>query len=235
MRLRRGLVYAAVHLGVAVGLVYWQEAPFWEYIPAVVAAPRGVPHEANPTDTEDRPPQNACDAANDSERPMSSQEKILAIDNLPVALITGWHLPCSIPSRLDRPIQARYGFTQKAERVTGWIISALALVLWFIVGGFPMIRRRHRRWYTEPGLFMTICTLSSVLLLGIGWSFSLILPHLSAKMAEIVSDVPDVVTQVAALPMLFVGAGWVWWVGLFFYTRWKAMRRRLNRRALTVE
>jgi hypothetical protein len=228
-------VYAAIHFGVAVGLVYWQEAPFWEYIPVAATAPRGVPHEANATDNEDRPPLNACDAANVSERPMSSQEKILAIDNLPVALITGWHLPCSIPSRLDRPIQERYGFTQKAERVTGWLISAMALVLWFIVGGFPMIRRRHRRWYTEPGLFMTICTLVSMLLLGIGWSFSLILPHLSAKMGEVVSDVPDVVTQVAALPMLFVAAGWVWWVGLFFYTRWKAMRRRLSRRALVDE
>jgi hypothetical protein len=235
MRLGRGLAFAAVHLGVTVGLVYWQEVPFWDYIPAVASAPRGVPHEANAFDTEDRPPSNACDAANTSERPMSSQEKILAIDNLPVALITGWHLPCSIPSRLDTLIQARYGFTQKAERVTGWIISALALVLWFIVGGFPMVRRRHRRWYTEPGIFMTLCTLVAMLLLAIGWSISRIPPSYKPSVTDFIAQVADVVTSVAALPMLFVGAGWVWWVGLFFYTSWKAVRRRINRRTRATE
>jgi hypothetical protein len=235
MRLRRGLVYGAIHLGVTVGLVYWQEAPFWEYIPTVASVPRAVPHEANPTDIEDRPPLNACDAANNSERPTSAQEKILAIDNLPVALITGWHLPCSIPSRLDMQIQARYGFTQKAERVTGWIISASALVLWFIVGGFPMIRRRHRRWYTEPGLFMTLCTLVAMLLLGIGWSIARIPPSDKASVTDLIAQVADVVTSVAALPMLFVLAGWIWWVGLFFYTRWRATLRWINRRTLVAE
>ena len=54
----------------------------------------------------------------------------------------------------------------------GWLLCSMALVLWFIVGGYPMIRRRFRRWYTEPGLFMTVCTLASLLVLGIGWSIS---------------------------------------------------------------
>jgi hypothetical protein len=35
--------------------------------------------------------------------------------------------------------------------------------------------------------------------------------------------------------MIFVLAGWGWWVGLFVYTRWKAMRRRQDRRALAEE
>jgi hypothetical protein len=236
MRLRRGLTYATIHLGVAVGLVYWQEQPFWEYIPVVPTAPKAISHETpqvlDGEVVEDRTPLTPCEVANTSERPTSSQEKIVAIDNLPIALITGWHLPCSVPSRLDEQIQARYGFTQKAERVAGWLLCSMALVLWFIVGGFPMIRRRFRRWYTEPGLFMTVCTLVSLLVLGIGWSISRIPPHIDAHMGEYVTDLADVVIQVAALPMVFAAAGWVWWVGLIFWTRWKAARRWFDRRTL---
>jgi hypothetical protein len=233
MRLRRGLFYAALHLGVTVGLVYWQEAPFWDYIPTVPTAPRSVPHEMaaqteDDAPSEDRAPVNPCEAAAVSERPISSQEKILAVDNLPIALITGWHLPCSVPSRLDKLIQARYGFTQTAELVTGRLIAALALVLWFFVGAYPLMRKRFRHWYTEPGLFMTLCTLVSMLVLGIAWAISRI-------QSDLAPPVADVVNQVAALPMVFVLVGWVWWVGLFFYTRWKAMRRRLDRRALEAE
>jgi len=176
---------------------------------------------------------NPCEVANNSERPTSSQERILAIDNLPVALITGWHLPCSVPSWSDKLIQDRFGFTQKAERVTGWLIAAFAFVLWFLVGGFPMIRRRFRRWYTEPGLFMTICTLVAMLLLGIGWALSRIPSEsTSADIADIIKPTAEVVIQLAALPMVFVAAGWLWWLGLLFYTRWKAMRRWFNRRTL---
>ena len=233
MRLRRGLIYAAVHTAITVGLVYWQEAPFWEYIPTVPTAPKSVPHEmaaqtADDAPSEDRAPINPCEAAAVSERPISSQEKILAVDNLPIALITGWHLPCSEPSRLDKLIQARYGFTQNAERVTGRLIAVLALVLWFIVGGNPLMRKQFRRWYTDPGLFMTLCTLASMLLLGIAWSISRIQNDLALPIA-------DVVNQVAALPMVFALAGWAWWVGLFFYTRFRAMRHRLDRRARAAQ
>jgi hypothetical protein len=240
MRFRRGLVYAAVHLSVTVGLVYWQEAPFWDYIPTVPAPPRGVPHEmavqgADEGPSEDRPPINPCEAAAVSERPFSSQEKILAVDNLPIALITGWHLPCSEPSRLDKLIQAHYGFTQKSELITGRLIAVLALVLWFFVGGNPLMRKRFRHWYSEPGPFMTVSTLVSMLLLGIGWSIARISPHVPERATEYVVELADLVTQVAALPMIFVLAGWGWWVGLFVYTRWKAMRRRQDRRALAEE
>jgi len=187
-----------------------------------------VPHEAVADDTEDRAPLNPCEIANDSERPTSPQEKIAAIDNLPIALLTGWHLPCSEPSRLDRQVQARYGFTQKSEKVTGILVSAMALVLWFIVGAFPMVRRRFRRWYKEPGIFMTLSVLVSMLLLGIGWSISRI-PQ------DFATPIANFVMQLAVLPMLFVAAGWAWWVGLFLYTRWRKTRRWFNRRASADE
>ncbi len=240
MRLRRGLLFAAIHMAITVGLVYWQEAPFWDYIPIVPTAQRTAPHDitaqlgvnegdtAADSDYQDRPPQNPCQAADVSDRPTSSQERILEIDNLPIALITGWHLPCSPPSRLDRQIQVWYGFTQESESVTGRVIAILALVLWFVVGGFPMIRRRHRRWYTEPGLFMTLSTLLAVLLLGIGWSIS----HIDSDLA---TNISDGVIRIAVFPMLFVAIGWIWWVGLFFYTRWKMTRRWLNRRAVAAQ
>ena len=240
MRLRRGLVYGAFHLGVAVGLLYWQEAPFWDYIPSVPTTPKGVPHEmavqsADEGPSEDRAPVNPCEAAAVSERPTSSPERILAVDNLPIALITGWHLPCSEPSRLDKLIQAHYGFTRKSEQVTGGLIAALALVLWFFVGGNPLMRKRFRHWYTEPGQFMTLCTLVSMLLLGLGWLIARIAPHVPDKVTEYVVELADMVTQVAALPMVFALVGWAWWVGLLIYTRWRAMRHRQDRRALAEE
>jgi hypothetical protein len=111
----------------------------------------------------------------------------------------------------------------------------LALVLWFFVGGNPLMRKRFRHWYSEPGPFMTVSTLVSMLLLGIGWSIARISPHVPERATEYVVELADLVTQVAALPMIFVLAGWGWWVGLFVYTRWKAMRRRQDRRALAEE
>jgi hypothetical protein len=234
-------MFAAVHLGVTVGLVYWQEAPFWDYIPIVPTAQRTTPHEVttelgeDEADVDERTPVNPCEDANVSNRPTSSQEKILAIDNLPIALITGWHLPCSPPSRLDRQIQVWYGFTQESESVTGRVICILAMVLWFIVGGFPMIRRRHRRWYNEPGLFMTLSLLVSMVLLGIGWSISRIPADSAPPISDYAMAVSEAVIQVAPLPMILVAAGWVWWVGLFFYTRLKKTRRWLDRRAMPAE
>jgi hypothetical protein len=228
-------------VGVTVGLLYWQEAPYWDYIPIVPAAQRGVPHETT-TDLDDadfefhdRAPVNPCEAANVSERPTSPQERILAIDNLPIVLITGWHLPCGIPSRLDSKVQSWYGFTQEAESIVGKVISILALVLWFIVGGFPMIRGRHRRWYNEPGIFMTLCLLLSMLMLGIAWAFSRVPGDLRPPIPEYATEAKEVVLQLAVLPMLLVAIGWIWWVGLFFYTRWKKTRRWLDRRALAAE
>jgi hypothetical protein len=229
-------MFAAVHTVITVGLAYWTEAPYWDYIPIVPTAQRGAPHEVTTqlgeedSNLDERTPPNPCETANSPERPTSTQEKILAVDNLPIALITGWHLPCSEPSRLDRQIQSWYGFTQEAESVTGRFISLSALLLWFVVGGFPMVRRRQRRWYTEPGLFMTLSTLLAMLLLGIGWSISRIPADSMPPISGYAAPTSEIVMQLAALPMLFVAAGWVWWVGLFFYTRAKATRRWLIRR-----
>ena len=88
---------------------------------------------------------------------------------------------------------------------------------------------------TEPGLFMTVCTLASLLVLGIGWSISRIPLHISAHVGQYVAELAEVVLQVAALPMVFAAAGWVWWVGLIFWTRWKAARRWFDRRTLVED
>jgi hypothetical protein len=234
-------MFAAVHTAITVALVYWQEAPYWDYIPIVPTAQRGIPHdvttylEDGEPDLQDRAPVNPCESANTSERPTTPQERILAIDNLPVVLITGWHLPCGIPSRLDKRVQTWYGFTQEAESVVGKVISVLALVLWFIVGGFPMIRSRHRKWYNEPGIFMTVCAIVSMVFLGIGWLVSRVPADSRPPIPEYAAQTSDVILQLAVLPMLLVAIGWIWWVGLFFYTRWKKTRRWLDHRARMAE
>jgi hypothetical protein len=63
-----------------------------------------------------------------------------------------------------------------------------------------------------------------MLVLVIGWCIS----HIHTNFA---SAVADVVTQFAALPMVFAAGGWIWWVGLVFYTRWRATVRWIEKRA----
>jgi hypothetical protein len=76
------------------------------------------------------------------------------------------------------------------------VLCALVALEWFLVGGFPLIH--PRRWWLEPGAFITVCTL-------IGTALAVI-PY--------VAHVSVVSSWIAFL-------AWFWWFGLLV---WKLIR-----------
>jgi len=73
------------------------------------------------------------------------------------------------------------------------------------VGGYPLVR--PRRWWLEPGAFITACTLPAALA-------SLLIPpawDLRFPIVDGIAMVPAVVAMLA----------WLWWFGLLI---WKAIR-----------
>lgn len=118
------------------------------------------------------------------------------MDNLPVAMLSGWHMPCDSPSRIDDIVEGRLGRTRGSEIATVSVLSVGAAIQWLLVGGFPLILRG--RWWLEPGAFITACTLIGVILVFV--------PHLH---------------ELARIPILFNVLAWLWWFGLLI---WKSIR-----------
>jgi len=125
------------------------------------------------------------------------QAMISGLANLPVMLLTGWHTPCRFTiSPLDSVIEKRFHRTRISEVMILTILCALVAVQWFLVGGFPLIR--PRRWWWEPGAFITLCTLSAYVLVLI-----------------------PIIEALAKIPAYFAGLAWLWWFGLLV---WKTLR-----------
>ena len=85
--------------------------------------------------------------------------------------------------------------TRKAEVIIWAILFGGVVVLWIFVGGLPLIR--PRRWWQEPGVFITICTLTATLLFpvpGIGILYR--------------------------IPLLFAAFAWLYWLLLLI---WKTL------------
>jgi hypothetical protein len=97
---------------------------------------------------------------------------------------------------LESVAEKHYGRTRKSEVVILTILCAGVAFQWFLVGGFPLIR--PRRWWWEPGAFITLCTVAA---------FALVL-------------IPGVGT-LSRLPMPFALLAWLFWFGLLV---WKGLR-----------
>jgi hypothetical protein len=75
-------------------------------------------------------------------------------------------------------------------------LALLIAILWFLIGGFPLVRPRH--WWWEPGAFITLCTLAA---------FVLVL-------------IPGI-RELSPFLMLFAVLAWLFWFGLLV---WKALK-----------
>jgi hypothetical protein len=196
MNWRRGLLLAGIHLTVAGTLLVWVESGYWRYIRSEPIRNRPAEIETTGPDGEETISFNPCDEGG-GWYGTPPQAMISGLANLPVMLLTGWHTPCSFTiSPLDSVIEKRFHRTRTAEIVILTILCALVAVQWFLVGGFPLIQ--PRRWWWEPGAFITLCTLAA---------FAIVLIH--------------GIAPVAKLPTYFAGLAWLWWFGLLV---WKASR-----------
>jgi hypothetical protein len=209
MNWRRGLLLAGIHLGVAGSLLAWQESEYWHYLKSDQVGPSPARLELAAFQEEQAINFNPCadDGVWDSE--MSPQGRISEVANLPVALLTGWHEPCRSPGFLDSMVRMRFHRTRGSEILILVILCALVAVEWLLVGGFPLIRPR-RRW-REPGAFITLCTLLGTALAAIPY-----LAHLSL------------------IPAMVTACVWFWWFGLLIWTTFRAGRRLVARRSVTI-
>lgn len=189
MRWRRGVLLAAIHLAVAVPIVSLQEVPYWHFLDASISANakpslRRVTFQDEQTITID-----PCDWIWDGE--ISDPELVVQAANLPVVVVTGWHRPCDTRSRLTRWASKVYGTkTRQADIASIVCLAMLIGFQWVIVGGFPL--RSPCRWWAEPGIFITLCTVGGV---GI-----LLVPAFDRLGSRIVA-------------LLMIGS-WFWWLGL---------------------
>jgi len=205
MNWRRGLLLGGIHLVVAGALLTWNESFYWRSIKSEQIGPSQARLQISAFQEE---PQNitfnpcADDGVEDGE--VSPLEKILGMANLPVALLTGWHEPCRTPSPLDSMLEGflsskvggRFHRTRSSESLILVILCLLIAVEWLFVGGFPLIR--PRRWWLEPGVFITILTL---VLAALATS-----PH-EANLSGNLS--------------LISACIWLWWFGLLI---WKTLK-----------
>ena len=201
MNWRRGLLLAGIHLGVAGSLLTWQESEYWRYLKSDQVGPSPARLELATFQEEQAITTfNPCadDGVWDGE--MSPLQTISGMANLPVALLTGWHEPCTSPRFLDSMVEsslgsivgARFHRTRGSEVLILVILCVLVAVEWLFVGGFPLMQPRH--WWLEPGAFITICTLVGTALATI--------PH---------------VAHMSVIPATMAACAWMWWFGLLVW------------------
>ena len=117
--------------------------------------------------------------------------------------ITGWVAPC--PSRWTLAGILRAAHKSDGVHIEPLVASgmcALVPLQWFLVGGFPFIR--PRKWWQEPGAFITLCTCAAFVLL------------LFARVWEFY-----------AVPALMAAFVWLYWFGLLVWKTLRSCWRRL--------
>jgi hypothetical protein len=205
MNWRRGLLLAGIHLVVAGTLLAWQESEVWHLLRSERVQPSAARLELAVFQEEEQIVNfNPCDEGGFIDGEMSPQERVSGMANLPVALITGWHAPCSTPGFVGSFIEKRMHRTRTSEILILSILIFLVVVEWLLVGGFPLIR--PRLWWLEPGAFITIWTLIGSILT--------VIPYIS---------------HLSVIPALVACFAWLWWFSLLVWTGlrsgWRLVKR----------
>ena len=161
MQWKRGFLLAGIHLAVVVAMFVQEESAVWPMIKANTDRTSVLRLAAWQEDG--TVPFNPCDGGI-VDGPMPTEEKIVGFANLPIALLTGWHQPCTSPSRLTAMVEGNPARpTHGSEIAVSPILCVLVFIQWLLVGGFPVVK--PKQWWLEPGAFITACTLMSVALM----------------------------------------------------------------------
>lgn len=205
MNWRRGFLLAGIHLGIAIAMMAWDEAPQWPYFTAETTAPHGNARVVAWQDQE--PPEyapNPCVVSAFIEGPTSPQVLIVGSANLPITILTGGgHEACRSRSTLDLYVQARLKRgSHISEVVTCAILAVLIAIQWLLVGTFPLTQIRP--WWIEPGAFITLCA-------GVGILIALPTPLLRSADFYPLREIPAYAAAV----------GWLVWSALLL---WKLLR-----------
>lgn len=194
MNWRRGLLLAGINLAVAMPGVIRESAQFWQDTQGDIARypssrVEDVVFQESVTVSMD--PCNWFDLGH------SRLIEVGAFANLPTALITGWHDPCLSKTPLGRLVVRAVGARNHLSEVVDCVcLAVLLFVQWLLVGGFPLVR--PKRWWIEPGAFITA----------------------SGAIGALLALIP-IMYALARISAVFAGIGWVRY---FFLLLWKPVR-----------
>jgi hypothetical protein len=228
MNWRRGLLLAAIHLAVALPMIWMMEARdekamrdegenIAEAAREAAAKPqepvKPAPLPASPEQAEETVTFNPCGMWVH----YPPQVVVVQAADMPSLALAGWEMDCpprwSIAGRLRGnstwPPTPSWMATQR--RIDAGLGLLIALQ-WFLVGGFPLVRNlRWREWWTEPGAFITAC--------GVPAGLLALFP---------------VVEGVAQVPALLAMLGWYWWFGLLVWRLLRGTWRLVVRRPVAT-
>ena len=213
MNWRRGLLLAAINVAIAAPLLSWQVAN------RLAALKTVSQHRASSTF------QLVAFQEQDSDQTVAFDpcqmwyyidpvEWLPSRVNLPVAIVTGWPDPCPARWMLFSILQSGQKHNTRGlyiSMVAGF--SILAAIQWWLVGSFPL--RRPKRWWGEPGAFITACACSGGIPVLI---FAAI--HYWIEGNEF-ARTPEPISAWAALTGVLALLAWLWWLALLI---WKAPR-----------
>jgi len=120
------------------------------------------------------------------------QVEVVYFGNMPVASLVGWRLACRPHWTLTGWLMGKTdsGPPRRILALRRRIDAALCVLIflqWIVVAGLPLARRQ--RFWTQPGVLITTCTVIAAFL-------ALIRP----------------VEGLAKLPTLLAGFAWIWWL-----------------------
>jgi hypothetical protein len=200
MNWRRGVLLAGIHLAVAGSLMAWQGVRERSYLISSKPQPKTGTHGMVGQD-EQTLQFDPCGFW----RSIPPQEIIVQSAELPAAVLSGWGGECPSSGTLYGMLhQGSLKNTQRERVIVAAVFCALILVQWLLIGGLPLIE--PRRWWWEPGAFITVCTLLSLPIVLI-----------------------PVVRNLSLLFALFAGVAWLYWFALLlwvsFRSGWRSVRR----------
>ncbi len=202
MNWRRGVLLAGINLAVAVPLIVIVEMQREtemkaRYVPPVQHVGGLTPMIASPDGEQQTIMFDPC--AMTFHYP--PEQRVPRLVNVPAAVLSGWQQECPAGWSLAGQLKVGYSWVEPpsmapARRTVDWGFAFLIAIQWMLVGGFPL--SQPKRWWREPGAFITICA-------ALGFGLVLI----------------PALREFALLPATFAALAWLWWLGLLV---WKCAR-----------
>ncbi len=203
MNWRRGLLLAGIHLAVAWPLIVWQEAREWPHFRPSTAQPQSTAIRLAAWQEEHTATFDPCGFW----RSIPPQETVIQMGELPAAALSGWGVECPAPWTFYGILHQGPARDTQRELVTvAAAFGTLIPLQWLLIGGLPLIQ--PRRWWLEPGAFITNCTLAGAALALIPF-----------------------VAHASAIPALLTALAWFWWFGLLLWRSLRAAWRLVAHRA----
>jgi hypothetical protein len=211
MNWRRGLLLAGIHVAVGTVLIYWQERRIYHEERGDAGASkvsfRFASWQEEPTVNFD-----PCHGGF-VEYYVPPAQRVVQSANMPAWILTGWGNPCPSRFTLAGILETeRRSDPLRAEMIIAISLGLLIPIQWLLVGAFPLLQ--PRRWWAEPGAFITLTTVLSAVL-------------------AIPSMINSDIGYALELPLLFIPFAWLWWFGLLLwkpaYLAWDSTLHGLRR------